>query len=350
MMAANAQSGRAIPPSGGSEAGPTVEVRVPQFLPPIPRRVLLLAAVAFLVVGALLTLVLMTALLRQLRDTSGLPTWQVLLPLCGILLLVAELFGLFCAADALRTSGGAPAAEIDLAPARGRPALRPPRDVTDLPMQSAGGVVLRLEYAGLPALLLASILDEVTYAHQDAARRIAASVVVGLLDAAVLPPDKADRLTAKLAEDQAVTIDTISTRHSVTVVLAVGYVVLLGGANSGGKLIYEQLVKQVADETQAAMSGEVVGAVRRAVLRFTARTTERLLHRADLRITAQPWREEKARRQDRVISTAVLDPGRPAVLVWPAAGYEPDPPRAPGEQLYRRPGGERERRLSPPPG
>ena len=49
---------------------------------------------------------------------------------------------------------------------------------------------------------------------------------------------------------------------------------------------------------------------------------ERLLNRADLTIAAQPWREVQSRRRDRVISEAILEPDRPAVVVWPAEGYE----------------------------
>jgi hypothetical protein len=306
----------------GVPAVATMEAVVPQFPTQIPRRRLYLAAIAFLSVSAALTLALLVALIRQLQEAADLAMGMVLLPLLLLLVLLAECGALLYVWDALRTPAAAGTAPgRSLAPRWAQRALRPPRDVTDRPIQSTGGIVLHLEYAGLPALLLSSILDEVAHAHQDAARRIANTLVTGLLDAAVLPPDKAERLTAKLAEDQIVTIDTLSSQHSVTVVIAVGFVVLLGGADSTGKLIYEQLVQEVAAETQAAMARDVISAVRRAVHRFVSRSTERILNRADLTITAQPWREVKSRRQDRVISEAVLESGRPAVLVWPAEGY-----------------------------
>jgi hypothetical protein len=125
--------------------------------------------------------------------------------------------------------------------------------------------------------------------------------------------------------------------------------VLVGGAASTGKLIYEQLVKQVAEETQTAMSRDVVGAVRRAVHRFGSRSSERILNRADLTITAQTWREVKTRKQDRVISEAVLEAGRPAVPIWPSEGYEVEQTWTP-EQAYRRTRAEGDRRLTGPGG
>ena len=313
----------------------------------VSRRALLLAGIAFLAVSLLLTLSFLAALVRRLQDASGLPAWLVLLPLLGVLLLLAEFFALFYLWDALRGPGAA-GAGMDAAAGWPQRALRPPRDVTDLPIQSAGGIVLHLEYTGLPAILLASILDEISYTHKEAAHRIAGSVVTSLLDAAALAPDKAQRLTTRLVEDQIVSLDTISSRRSVTVLIAVGFVVLVGGGASPGKLIYEQLVKQVADELQAVMSAEVVNAVRRAVHRFGSRSSERILNRTNLRITVQPWREVKTRRQDRVISEAVLESERPAVPVWPAEGYEVEQPRTQRNQMYRRTGAEGEHRLSPP--
>lgn len=313
----------------------------------IPRRLLYLAAIAFLSVSALLTLGLFAALIRRLEESSGLPTWLVLLtPLC-LLLLLAELFALLYAWDALRTHDPTRAGP-DLAPRWTRRALRPPRDVTELPIQSTGGIVLDLEYTSLPAILLATILDEVAYAHKDAAHRIAARLVAGLLDSAILAQDKVPRLTSKLVEDQIVSIDTISSRHSVTILVAVGFAVLVGGADSTGKLIYEQLVRQVCEETQEAMSRAAASAVRKAVHRFGSRSTERVLDRTNLRITAQPWREVRSRRQDRVISEAVLESDRPAVVIWPSEGYEYEQSWTPSEQIYRRTGGEREHRLAPP--
>lgn len=311
---------------------------MPQFSTRISRRQLYLAAIAFLALCLLLTLALLAALIRHLQEASGFSTALVLLPLLGVLLLLAELVALLYLGDALRTSGAARAGlvEAGLAPGWARRALRPPRDVTDRPIQSAGGIVLHLEYAGLPALLLASVLDEVARAHENAVHRIAAALVAGLLDAAVLPSEHAPRLTARLEEDQIVAIDTISSRHSVTVVVAIGFVTLTGGGTSTGKLIYEQLVRQVAAETQAAMTRDVVGAVRRAVHRFVSRSTERILNRANLTITAQAWRDVQSRRQDRVISEAVLEPNRPAVVVWPAEGYEVEPGWRPQDQMRGR--------------